>query len=274
MDEQNTNIPQEAEATDTDASVKNETTTSTSTTDVTGPAKSSGLLIAVVLGVALVVVAGLYYYYQNREVDNVPVASSVTPATATEYPDVVAVVNGEDVTSSDFVLSVNQVTQTATQQGADPSDPAVKAQIEGQAMDVLINTVLLRQAADASGITVTPEQIDAELSNITAQYESPEAFDAALTEFGLSNEDVRSDLEEKLVIDQYLQSNDAVAAVTVSDAEVQDMYDTLSAQGTGLPSLEEIRQPLEEQLLAQKQQQLISDVINGLREAAEIDIKL
>lgn len=236
---------------------------------------SSFLIIAVVL--AVVVIAGLYYYSQSQS-DTANVLTTNEPAgveaVAQEYPAVVAIVNGQEVSGSDFAISVQQVTQVAAQQGVDPSDSAVQEQIQTQAIDVLINTVLLGEAAKAGEVTVTDEAVEAEIAQIQGQYESPEAFAQAVTDSGLSMDKVRSDVYERQLVNNYLESNSDVAAVTVSEAEVTAAYDSFATGATELPPLEQVYAPLEQQLITQKKQEIIAGIIDGLRQAATIEIKL
>ncbi len=246
-------------------SVDAQTAESVSTVKNSAPIHST---VVAVIVVALVAAAGAYYF-MSKAPDG---ADEMTESVArTEYPDAVAKVNGEELSREDFLLSISQAEQAAQQQGADLNDPAVKAEIESQAMVVLINSTLLAQAATESGVTVSEADIEARISELEVQYGGAEAFSTALESASLTRDELRENVTEQLLIDAYLESDVTFSGIIVTDTEVQEAYDGLATQGPGLPPLEEISEPLRQQLLAQKQQEAIGVLIDGLRVNADIE---
>lgn len=269
MDEQNTQNHKEEEVN----VAQSQTATSTK---AAGGGKKTPILIALV---AVLVAGGIYYAMTNsvagpQTADSDMQTGTNGPFVTPEYPDVVAVVNGEEVTGDDYAVGVSQIAQTAMVQGVDPSQPEVLAQVEAEAYDVLINTIVLRQAAEASGVTVTDEDVDAEFTRIEVQYGGAEAFAETLGELGITTDDVKDDVRAEMMISAYLDANSDMAAVTVTEAEVEEMYNTLTEGAEEAPTLEEIYTPIEEQLLAEKQQEVISSIIDELRANAEIEERL
>lgn len=231
------------------------------------------IILAFILGIILV--GGLYYFFQRDSADlllNSPEAGQ--DGDLETYPEVVATVNGEELSNEAFVRSLNQVKQMAAEQGADLTDASITTQIETQAIDTLVNTTLLSQAAEESGLEISDEVVTAEIEKINSQFESEAALAQAMAELGLDEEGLRNDIHRQLLIDEYLTTNTEIDSATVTAEEVQQLYDTVSAQQTGLPPLEALYESIEEQLVAQKQQQLISEFIQGLRAEAEIEILL
>lgn len=191
-----------------------------------------------------------------------------------EYPDVVATVNGEDVTAEELQQSIASVQQNALQQGMNPDDPEAAAQIEEQALTVLLNTTLLVQAAQNADIAVSEEQIDEQINQLEAQFGSPEALEEQAQALGMTMEDLRNDIREQVAVDTLIQQSEEYAAVEVTTEEVQEVYDTLTQQGQELPAFAEVEADIEAQLRAQKEQQAIVALIDRLREEAQIEVNI
>lgn len=248
-------------------------TTEERTETSTQPGPGNSLLIIGVLG-AVVVLAGLYYYFVfdvATSPDLQQAADSSQPAFGTDYPEVVAVVNGEELSGDDFLTGVGQEMQIAAQQGADIADATVQSQIEASVMDRLINTVLLLQAAESRGIEVTDEAVTAEYNLVAGQFEDVATFEAAIAEQGLTEEQLRAELRDRLLLDAFITS-DAFEQPSVSDEEVKTTYDEVAAKQTDLPPLEEVAATIQAQLAAQKQQAIISSYIESLRAEAAIEV--
>lgn len=242
--------------------------------------KPSGLLIAAIVIGAALIAGGLYYYFQGGQTDQLsldPASSESSPTTATEadeYPEVVATVNGAELTNDELVMSLNQTQQAAAQQGANTNGGEVTEAMETQAIDTLVNTALLIQAAQESDINISDEDVTNEIESLTSQFPSQEAFDRAVAEQGLSEEELRSDMRDQLLIDEFVTNSDEIGTPSVTEAEVEELYNNLSAQQEGLPPLEQLYDSIEQQLTARKQQQLVSDFIQELRETADIEIMI
>jgi hypothetical protein len=277
-------ICMEEHKTPDEASLRTETEETTPQTMDTEPVaapvalptqKNSNTLLLVAVALAVIIAAGLYYYFQTGT--EVSPESATTPASvidADNYPDVVATVNGEELPKEMFIRSYTQMSQSAAQQGADLTSPEVIAELEVQAMDTLINTALLVQAAKASGIQISDEAIEGEIDTIKGQFESEAAFTAVLEERGITDEMLRSDIKTELLVNEFITKSDAMGTASVTEAEVAAMYEQLSAGQTEVPALEEVYPVIEQQLISQKQNELIGSYILGLREKAQIETHL
>lgn len=222
-------------------------------------------IIALVVVCAAIAVS-LYLWSNKTESTNVLEATSA-------YPEVVATVNGEEVQGSELEKSVAQSQQRAVQQGLDPKDPAIKAQIESEAMDVLVNTKLLLQASKEEGITVTPEQIDEQIALLQTQFGGAEGFQTQLDTLGIPQDVLRSDLESQIAIETYLKATDEFTTVgTVSDADIAEAYAGFLTQNPELPPLTEISDQIKAQLESEKQQTATGAVIERLRADAKIEV--
>jgi peptidyl-prolyl cis-trans isomerase SurA len=185
-----------------------------------------------------------------------------------DVPEVVAEVNGEEITREEFVaLYESQFQQVAAQGQAPVDQDALKV----QTLDSMIGTVLLVQAADDRDIRPTTEEVDATLEDLATAYGlgSGEEFLALLQDQGMSEEEARAEVESQVKVDTLLAEEADVEEP--SEEELQALYDTLVEQSGGAeseaPPFEEVR----EQLAAQLTQQVEADAVDALVEALRAD---
>ncbi|MCA9360942.1 SurA N-terminal domain-containing protein [Candidatus Kaiserbacteria bacterium] len=249
----------------------NSTSNSLSTPDQTTPErKMKPSLFFAGVAVLVLIVAGVAYMQlandkANADADNNP-NITLTPEEAAEP---VAYVNGIAVTRGDLAESITQVTQNALQSGVDINDLVVKSQIETQAYDVIINNELLKQAASESVERPSDEAVQAEIDTLVTQNGGEEAFAELLTEFGLTEETLKTNIADNLHIQAYLDTK--ITEVEIDDQQVLEYYERLGGEAAGLPPLEEVETQIEQQLKLEAEQNQVSDIIEELRNEAEIN---
>ncbi len=251
---------------------QNTTTTAEDTKVVSGGVKKSKSLIIALIIVASALVAG-WYMYSNKTASSDTQAATVN-VSAGDYPAIVAVVNGEELSNQKYARSMDQVLQVATQQGVDPNDVVIKQQIESQAMDTIVNTALLLQAATAAGVKVDDSAVSDRLTQMKASYPTEDAYNADLVNAGLTEDSLKADVHEGMVISEYLSTNKGGINISVSDDEVKQTYDNYATQATDAPAFETVSAQIKQQLLSQKQQEFVNKIVEELRAAAKIEIKL
>jgi FKBP-type peptidyl-prolyl cis-trans isomerase (trigger factor) len=191
---------------------------------------------------------------------------------AQENSVVVAVVNGEEITGRDLNTSIQQFNQAAVAQGVDTSSPEVVADIRNQALEVLVNTTLLRQAAQAQGIEVSTEAAAERLDVIQTEIGGEEALQARIAELGLTQADLEEDIKEEIVIQTLLDTLFADAEIVVTEEEIQGVYDAAGGADEGLPPLETVSEQIEAQVRGSKEQEVIDAYLNTLKTDAEIEL--
>ena len=184
----------------------------------------------------------------------------------------IATVNGEDIVGGDLATSVNQIMATAQLQGIDTTDPNVMAEIQDQAVEMLINTELLEQEADERGIVVTDADVTGRIDALIDEIGSQEALEERMMALGIDNDDLQRDVKSELMIQKLLDSIFAADPVSVSEEEIESLYQGSTGGGEGAPAIEEVRPQLEAQLRASKEQQVVDEFISSLREGAEIEV--
>lgn len=223
--------------------------------------------------VVLIMGAGLVYALEQQGRVNTGVfdkiSSIISPAPAA------AIVNGTKITKADYDKNLAQLQTAATAQGADASDAAVQAEIQKQAIDVLVNTELLRQEAYKEGALVTDEQIEARYQEIVTSLGGEEQLAAKMVELGITEPALRKDIEGEILIQGHLSKAVDTSSITVTEEELTSAYAQISgtaATGATIPPLAEIKSQLEAQLKTNKEQELVNAYITKLREGAEIEV--
>lgn len=255
------------ETTTTTADTTGEATTSTSETpEETSPKKSfykhKPLIVAIVVAVLLVGGAGGYYVY-NTKYSKGPV---------------VAIVNGKKIYQKEYDEGRTLIEQSAVAQGSDVSDDASKEEIKKQALEVLINNALITTAAEKEGITASDDAVKAKYDELVTQMKGEEALNKKMLEVGLTKEKLMKNIKERIVADEYIQAKTDIKSLKVTEDEVtafvKDLEASSASSGQKLPPLDQIRKDVEDQILSQKQQQVIVDLLKKLKDEGKIEVKI
>ncbi|MFW0862485.1 MAG: SurA N-terminal domain-containing protein [Candidatus Komeilibacteria bacterium] len=185
----------------------------------------------------------------------------------------VASVNNESITQTDFDAFYAQQIPGFQSQGLDVNNPEQLAAAKQQALETLVNQRLLLQAAAEAGIEVAAEEVQSEYDRTVSQFESPEAFQTALSENNLTEELFRDRINIEMTIQNYLATM-VDENVTASDEEIQALYDQYVAQGSNIPVMEEVTTQLADQVKQQKLDTQVGAIIDELKDIAEIELYL
>lgn len=199
-------------------------------------------------------------------------------------PDVVAEVNGEEVTKDDFVVLYEAQFQQAAMQaqmgGEQPDEDALKE----QTADNLVNTTLLAQEAEARGIEVTEQDVDDELAAVAKENQlgSVEELFAALEKQGATEEQARTQLESQIVVEQLVA--DEAGPVEPTEQELRGIYKRAKKQQAqsgqqggqtqAIPPYAKVKPQLEEQAKADRMDEVAQTLVDALREDADITVNL
>lgn len=217
-----------------------------------------------------------------------PGASQAPEADVSDVPEVVAQVNGEDISKDEFVQSY----EPQYQQSAMSGQQVDQAQLKTQVAEQLVDNRLLLQAAEDAGIEATDEDIDAILEDVASQngMGSADEVVSALEEQGMSAEQIREDAASQHMLDTYISQEADIQEP--SDEELRKQYDQLvqqqsqgggqaSDQGGGqggdqsqVPPFEEVRDQLAEQAVTQQENEAATSIAEELRADADVTINV
>lgn len=224
-------------------------------------------LVILIIGVGLVYALEQQGRLSTGVFDKVNTLVNPVPAAA--------IVNGTKISKADYDKNLTQLQTAAAAQGADVASESIQGEIKQQAIDVLVNTELLRQAAYSEGALVTDEQIEARYQEILTSIGGEEQLAAKMTELNITEPALRKDIEGEILIQGHLAKAVDTSKIAITEKEVTDAYTQISgtaAAGVTVPPLAEIKTQLEAQLKTNKEQELVNAYITKLREAATIEV--
>lgn len=202
-------------------------------------------------------------------------------ADVSDVPEVVATVNGTEITKDDFVQTYqSQYQQMAMQQQAGGQAPD-EEQLKTQVAEQLVDNELLRQGAEDAGIKATDKDIDTTLDEIAKQsgLGSGDEVVSALEQQGISAEQVRQDAASQFAITTYIEQEADIAEP--SDEELKAQYDAMVEQQSAaggsaeeVPSFEEMKDQLAQQATMQQQNEAATEIAGKLRESGDVTINV
>lgn len=194
-------------------------------------------------------------------------------------PDIVAEVNGEEISKEEFESAYTGQFQQLAMQAQMAGQEVDQTQLKEQIAESLVAQKLLVQETENQEITASEEQVNTALEELAKQngLESSEEFLAALEEQGISEEEVMEQVEAQVKVEQLIASE--TGEINPTDEEIQTVYDEAQAQqeesgGEELPAFEEVKPQLEEQVRMQKEGEATQALIAQLREEADVTINL
>ncbi|WP_281872080.1 rod-determining factor RdfA [Brachybacterium paraconglomeratum] len=210
-----------------------------------------------------------------------PQAQQPQEADVSDVPEIVATVNGTEITKDDFVQTYqSQYQQMAMQQQAGGQAPD-EEQLKTQVAEQLVNNELLRQGAEDAGIKATDKDIDTTLDEIAKQsgLGSGDEVVSALEQQGISAEQVRQDAASQFAITTYIEQEADIAEP--SDEELKAQYDAMVEQQSAaggsaeeVPSFEEMKDQLAQQATMQQQNEAATEIAGKLRESGDVTINV
>jgi hypothetical protein len=231
--------------------------------------KSFRVIPYVVAAVIIVVMAlGLLFMLERDGRVSTGIFDSIIGGPGTEA---VARVNGEVILRQAFDEAVGQLTRGYTEQGVDVNTAETQTQIKDQAMQNLIDTALLLQAVQEKDLVVDEAAILERLSVIETGIGGKEALAARMADFGVTEAELREDIEEELLIQSLFETTLFTEEIAVSDEEVNEVYANAGGEEAGLPPLTEVREQIVESVRAEKQRGKVDAYLTELRAAATIE---
>lgn len=189
-------------------------------------------IIALVL-ILVLLAAGLTFAGGNREQSEeaqteeqttpVETEGEATPIESGDAAEAVAVVNGIPIERSRFESTIAQSEAQAAQQGQQIT-PERRSQLREQILERLIEEELLYQQSIKEDIEVSEEEIANQLERTRANFPNEEQFQAALSQAGLTVEDLEEQVRRSLAINRLI-AQEVGQNFEVTNEEAQAFYD-------------------------------------------------
>ena len=148
------------------------------------------------------------------QTDTPPAPPKPMPA---QLPDVLARVNGEPVTKTDFDRLVRNI-----EVGNGPIPAERRDQVLRNLLDQLITYTVMTHEAKAKNVTVTDGEIDERIKQMRGPASDAD-FQKALDDRKMSVEQLRTDARIQLTIEKMMEAQVA-DVTTATDAEARDFY--------------------------------------------------
>ncbi|MFC7404899.1 SurA N-terminal domain-containing protein [Georgenia alba] len=199
-------------------------------------------------------------------------------------PATVAVVNGEEISREEFASTFQAQLQQAAMQAQMSGQQVDQEQIKQQTVESMVGTELLTQEADSRDYEVTQQDIDGALDEVmqSSGLGSRDELMSAMQQQGMDREEVMDQLETQVEIDKLVAEEGG--DTSPSEQELRQLYEQMSAQGQAggqggqggqqVPSFEEMRPQLEQQVRSQKEGQAMQTLVSELRQDADVTVNL
>ena len=137
------------------------------------------------------------------------------------YPGNAVRVNGVDISYQRFMGFYQEYQRSqGVAAGARGDQLAIFKRMRKEAMDMVIDQELLKQAAEADKIEVSQEEIDAAWTEVSEPFENVDEFQRRIEGEGYTEESYRKHLQRMIAASKYLDQIRA-PALDVSDEELE-----------------------------------------------------
>jgi peptidyl-prolyl cis-trans isomerase SurA len=199
-------------------------------------------------------------------------------------PDVVAEVNGTKITKDKFTAAYEGQFQQMAMQSQMTGQKVDQDALKKQTAEAMVGTQLLLQEADHRGIKATQKDVDAELEKLAKsnQFKTVDELMAALKKQGMDQNEVNAEIQTQVKVNKLIAeetgdtkpSEKELKAAYEQAKKQQEAMGEQSGQKAKVPSLEEMRPNLEQQVKAQKETEATQALVTDLRKKADVKINL
>jgi peptidyl-prolyl cis-trans isomerase C len=146
-------------------------------------------------------------------------------AQAAQEGNAVVTVNGEKITDAAVNEELSKRVDVMKQRmGGQDIPDAQKQQMRKRVLDMMVDQVLLEQKLKEKGLTVSDEEVISEIKKIAGQQgQSMEDVEKEIQQWGMTLNDLKSQLRMKLMMDEIIEAETKDA--TVSAEDVKKFYD-------------------------------------------------
>ena len=136
-----------------------------------------------------------------------------------ELPDVLATVNGQPVTRTDFERLLKNM-----EAGRGPIPAERRDEVLRAALDQLITYHVMKQEAAARKLAVADPDVDSQVAAMRKQFPTEAEFSKALAARNTTVDQLKADARVDMVINKMMES-ELATTVAATEAEAKDFYD-------------------------------------------------
>lgn len=187
----------------------------------------------------------------------------------------VALVNKIPIQLKTLNLAMSDMVKSSSFDGVDTSSLEVQDKIRNIALDTIIDQEVIVQKAREQKIEIPKSKIESEFNLVKFQYENDNAFISKLNSIGMTEDDLRNDIERQLLITAFQDKIYDESKDIVNDSDIRIFYDALKQkyieQDKVAPPIESIREKIIQKILDRRHQLFMEKVAKMLREKAKIE---
>ncbi len=233
------------------------------------------LYIASVL-VAVGLIGAVLYNLEKRGLSNTGFFSSLIEKQ--KQAAAVVVVNGKKISKKELDKSIDRMLAGSQFSSFDELQPELKEQVKKQALEILINTELVRQEIKNKNIQVSDEELKNRIAEIEKQLGGADILKEEMKKNGVDEKQFRTEVKEELAFKQLVNPLLSDDALQVSDEDVEKAYNDYKNNFTGdkkdLLPLSEVKEDIRKQIKSYKEQKIMFDYLSNLRNQAKIEVNI
>lgn len=209
---------------------------------------------------------------------------SIATLTAAVFASAAGCGGGAAVRVNDAVVTERQIERKvddqvaqiksayARQLGANPNLVRdIREQVRRHVVNQAVDFLVLKTHAKAAGYQADPESVDQYLETIKERYPSDEAFEASLRDGGVTEDDLRKEIAERVVVAKFIDERVSAADIIIEESEVRAFYDENKSDLENKP-FSDVRGEIEAHLRQAKEREVIEQLVNRLKESSNIKV--
>jgi len=203
-----------------------------------------------------------------------------------DIPKVVAEVNGEEISKEDFENMYQQQFQNQMMQAQMSGQEIDEDALKKQTAEGMVGQELLVQEANNRFEKADEDDVDKLIEDLIEQSgsESKEDLIAQFDEQGIDEDEFMSEVEKQVKIDQLM--DEEAGDLEPSEDEVKEAYEAMKSQqeemmegaedgeAEEIPEFDEMKPQIEDQLKQQKQAEEMQNIVDKLREDADVTVHI
>jgi foldase protein PrsA len=185
---------------------------------------------------------------------------------------VVAIVGDTKITLGDMETGVKSIEEDiVADYGEDyeSNEEAMKSIVQQKKdyLDYLVEGEIFAQKANEMGLTASDDEVQVQLQQLMDQFDSEEAYKAALEQSGMTIDQIKEQLAENIKINKVIDS--LFASIQVTDEEIKAYYD--SNESVRESTLEDAKATIKDILQQDKEYTLYQETLENWKTEMKVE---
>jgi peptidyl-prolyl cis-trans isomerase C len=156
-------------------------------------------------------------------------AMPAAPVDTSKMPAVVARVNGVEIKKDELLHQAEQMRMQMMQASQGRQTPPLNDTFYKEVLDGMVAQTLITQDARKQGVTVSDEEVNAQMENLKKRFPDAATFEKALASQGMTEKVLQTNLREQGMVQKYVATK-VFNDVAVNDEAARQFYEANKAQ--------------------------------------------